>query len=116
MELLLEQSFQNSELLAALFLATSNPPASLPSEILYAPHENHVTSAFLLFVTTVDSVVCNLEFLLIDYSIQIKTIQPGLKEMCCDIILFKSTEVVTSLLLPFLLVTVHSFHLFLYVL
>lgn len=58
-----------------------------------------------------DAVVCNLESLLVEDSIQTKAIQPGFKEMCWDIILFKSSEVVTSFLLPFLLVTVHSFDL-----
>lgn len=61
-ELRLEH-FWNSEFLAALFLATSNPSLSLAfSEILYAPYQYIITNDYLLFVIRMDS-VGNLESL-----------------------------------------------------
>lgn len=56
------EHFWNSELLAALFLATSNPSLSLSSEILYAPYQYIITNDYLLFVIRMDS-VGNLESL-----------------------------------------------------
>lgn len=66
----------------------------------------------MLVATRMDS-VDNLESLPKDHSIQIKTLQPGLKEICCDIIFFKSPEVVTCLryiLFSYCSVLISSFH------